>query len=269
MRLLEPFKSYLPSDVGLTDEKVDGFYLAKVFSEQKLIGQALDRDSRTASLSAIGSALADYWPQREPEGEKHLTWAFGISTESARQRAMTKAVRRWAWAMWMSKSLPVSPQDALVSELSQLNLVDAGWVKQMTYWQAPLSFFEPESGIHHLKFTVATCQTELGWLIASAVVRTSESPIVPLWEDFLFHLAILRDSGQVKTSSELKQRLMAVRGVDLKAALTAWQAEGEWPPFRLDQSFAVPLGKVGNLWAARVEGFGDAMANCGTLFLCE
>lgn len=269
MRLLEPFRPFLPSDATLTDEKVGTLYLAKIFAGEKLIGQALDSDVRTASLSAIGTAIANFWPEQIASLEPHLSWGFGVAAEVARQSAINRAVRRWAWAMWMAKSLPMEENERLPRELEGFSAFGAGSVKQMTCWQHGLSFFEPNSAIHQLNFTVAICKSEIGWLVGSAVTRKHESPVPPIWQDFFIHLAMLRDSDQVMADANWKRRLMTVRGVDLKGALSAWQGEGEWPAFRMDQSFDHALGEVGHLWAARVEGVGQAIGESGELNLCD
>lgn len=259
----EVFKKYLPADcsVDLECESADSMqmYLAKLINaEGKILSYGFHSDSRTATIGSLGRYLARSLPkQLDLPQEVAQGWAYGIHESGARIESILRAVDLWAWDQWLNQKCAVEPVEfkkVLPFEFTQLWLPG---IERAAAYTLPLSFFEAEAGIMHVRWAVACVQTTDGQNLMASMMGLND---VPLWQQLVPELwwqQQLLSMHAISANPSEMQRLKSHQGIDLLQRLADSNQKSTWPALRIDGIKGINLNEApgdlpGHLWCAKV-----------------
>lgn len=261
------FQKYLPPDFQLESETRGALSLAKIFSsKQKMLSFAAHSDLRMAQILAVGRYLSRTLPVSLdlPQIENGV-WAYGVQRSLARTESILEAVNLWARGQWLVHKFllePVELDRVVPSELQKNWLPNA---KKLLALTMPLSFFESEAGIMHVKFAAIALQTVDGKnLLATHMGLNNENPWPQVVTEIWWQNQVLTNQAEELNSWQLK-RLQQLQTANLFELVLDNQHKTTWPPLRIDAISGLDLSQTpgdvpGHLWCASALG-GEPVGN--------
>ena len=255
---LHLFRKYLPENCEVQIEPMGSSFLAILKNEKKL-SFGCHSDSRLALFQAVGHYLAQRLPQQLGLDPNAL-WVYGVQSDSARLQSILKAISYWAFNQWLNKNLVPQVMDLPSRREEQLRLF-LPRAKQVCVYTVPLSLFERETGIMHVRFLTVEVQTDQGDSLLSGTVSLNnetalehEAQWIRVLSQLWWQQCLLQGEVQNPDPAQL-QRLKTLQAVapvaQNKAAFVAW------PALRLRQIHGEDLKILadlpGYLWSAEVE----------------
>lgn len=253
---LEAYREFLPTNIRFAEQAFGELNVVRAFVGDRLWALGFHGDRRLAKIACVSQMLERSLPQRlMGDDSRAMSWAFAPSEVSARTAAIMKGIERWAWITLQCDGTRMAALDAAPPSLkSKISQVIEGH-SSLTAFQAPLSFFEPNTGIHQLTFSTAILRLNQYWLAGYAVTPTQNDPWVQVIERMLWNLEILIRGELIEENIEYKNRVTYFAKANPAEKFSAQISNEMWPPFRLEAlSGKEIVPSRGYLFWSRVEG---------------
>ncbi len=253
---IQAYREFLPDKIVFKEELSDGANVVRAYVNNRLWALGFHTDPRLAKIACVSQIMERVVPPRLMGDDARLMgWAFAPSEVTARNSAIMRGIERWAWITLQLDGTRMAAMDTAPPLLkNQLGRVLDG-LESLTAFQAPLSFFEPNTGIHQLTFSTAIVRRNEKWLAGYAVTPNQVDPWGQVIERILWSNEVVIDPAQVEEDEDFKSRVEKLSKSNPAEKFSGQLSSEIWPPFRLEALSGKELvPSRGFIFWARVEG---------------